>query len=287
MMGLTDTHKNFWECDTGIAFLVSGVPGWRVKRMTQVYDLSDPAHPVHIRDFGLPGQEPGATGTIPTQLHGAISMGPKSNRVYFGYGTDKGGVLQIVDREKLLTGPKEPTPDNLRYPEVSKLEMSAWYGAHTTFPMLQMPIAEFAKDKDGAQARHRDDRRRADPQRVPGGAPDGVVRRRDAGEDADHRLHLPGPRGERPLLRARRPVRPARLEREHGPGVLREGGDDRLLQRRRPRDRRAQSRMRPRRSPTTFRRSPRRPTSAASRSTARTAARPRSRPTTPRPTTAA
>jgi hypothetical protein len=150
MMGLTDTHKNFWECDTGIAYLVSGVPGWRVKRMTQVYDLSDPAHPVHIRDFGLPGQEPGATGTIPTQLHGAISMGPKSNRIYFGYGTDKGGVLQIVDREKLLNGPKEPTPDNLRYPEVSKLEMSAWYGAHTTFPMLQMPVAEFAKDKDGA-----------------------------------------------------------------------------------------------------------------------------------------
>jgi hypothetical protein len=150
MMGLTDTHKNFWECDTGIAYLVSGVPGWRVKRMTQVYDLSDPVHPVHIRDFGLPGQEPGATGTIPTQLHGAISMGAKSNRVYFGYGTDKGGVLQIIDREKLLNGPKEPTPDNLRYPEVSKLEMSAWYGAHTTFPMMQMPIAEFAKDKDGA-----------------------------------------------------------------------------------------------------------------------------------------
>jgi hypothetical protein len=150
LMGLTDTHKNFWECDTGIAFLVSGVPGWRVKRMTQVYDLSDPAHPVHIRDFGLPGQEPGATGTIPTQLHGAISMGRKSNRVYFGYGTDKGGVLQIVDREKLLNGPKEPTPENLSYPEVSKLEMSGWYGAHTTFPMLQMPIAEFAKDKDGA-----------------------------------------------------------------------------------------------------------------------------------------
>ena len=32
------------------------------------------------------------------------------------YGTNKGGVLQIVDREKLLNGPKEPTPDNLRYP---------------------------------------------------------------------------------------------------------------------------------------------------------------------------
>ena len=56
-----DTHKNWWECDTGIAYLVSGIPGWRVRRMTQVYDLSDPAKPVHIRDFGIPGQEPGAT----------------------------------------------------------------------------------------------------------------------------------------------------------------------------------------------------------------------------------
>ena len=30
--GLRDTHKNWWECDTGIAFLVSGVKGWRVAR---------------------------------------------------------------------------------------------------------------------------------------------------------------------------------------------------------------------------------------------------------------
>ena len=30
VMGLRDTHKSWWECDTGIAYLVSGVPGWRV-----------------------------------------------------------------------------------------------------------------------------------------------------------------------------------------------------------------------------------------------------------------
>ena len=54
--GLRDTHKNFWECKTGVAFLVSGAPGWRTRRMTQIYDLSDPAKPVKIRDFGLPGQ---------------------------------------------------------------------------------------------------------------------------------------------------------------------------------------------------------------------------------------
>ncbi|HEX2654540.1 MAG TPA: hypothetical protein VHN11_12910 [Xanthobacteraceae bacterium] len=147
---LRDTHKNWWECDTGIAFLVSGAPGWRTRRMTQIYDLSDPAHPVKIRDFGLPGQEPGTTGTVPTELHGPISTGPRGNRVYFGYGTNKGGVIQIVDREKLLNGPKEPTPENLRYPEIGRLDMLPLNGAHTTLPLLRMPIAEFEKDKGGS-----------------------------------------------------------------------------------------------------------------------------------------
>ncbi len=147
--GLKDTHKNWWECDAGIAYLVSGAPDWRTRRMTQVYDLSDPAHPEKIRDFGLPGQEPVSTGAVPTELHGPISLGPQGNRVYFGYGTDKGGFLQIVDREKLLNGPKEPTADNLRLPEVSRMSMSAFNGAHTVFQMKGMPIAEFAKDKDG------------------------------------------------------------------------------------------------------------------------------------------
>jgi hypothetical protein len=146
---LKDTHKNWWECDTGIAYLVSGAPDWRTRRMTQVYDLSDPAHPVKIRDFGLPGQEPGSTGAVPTELHGPISLGPQGNRVYFGYGTNKGGFIQIVDREKLLNGPKEPTADNLRLPEISRMAMSALNGAHTVFPMKGMPIAEFAHDKDG------------------------------------------------------------------------------------------------------------------------------------------
>jgi hypothetical protein len=147
--GLKDTHKSWWECDTGIAFLVSGAPDWRTRRMTQVYDLSDPAHPVKIRDFGLAGQEPGSTGAVPTELHGPISTGPAGNRVYFAYGTNKGGILQIVDRDKLLKGPKEPTPENLRYPEVGRLDMLPINGAHTTLPLLKMPIAEFAHEKQG------------------------------------------------------------------------------------------------------------------------------------------
>ncbi len=155
------THKNWWECDTGMAFLVSGnQPPWRVRRMTQVFDLNDPANPVHIRDFGLPGQQVpegqpatqqhGEHGAIPTELHGGISTGPAGNRIYFGYGTNRGGVVQIIDREKLLQGPREPTDANLRAPEVGRLTLMPWIGAHTAYPLLRMPIAEFARDGQGS-----------------------------------------------------------------------------------------------------------------------------------------
>jgi hypothetical protein len=149
--GLKDTHKSWWECDTGIAYLVSGADGWRVRRMTEVFDLSDPAKPVKIRDYGLPGQQPGATGAVPTELHGMISTGPRGNRIYFGYGTNKGGVLQIVDREKLLKGPKEPTPENLRYPVVGELDMTPLNGAHSTIPLGKMRIPQFGKDLAGSE----------------------------------------------------------------------------------------------------------------------------------------
>ena len=149
--GLRDTHKSWWECDSGIAYLVSGVKGWRVRRMTQVFDLSDPAHPRFIRNFGLVGQQPGSTGAVPVELHGMISAGAKANRIYFGYGTDKDGILQVVDRQKLISGPAEPTPENLMAPEVGRFDMNANNGAHTTLPVLGMQVAEFAKDADGGK----------------------------------------------------------------------------------------------------------------------------------------
>src|SRR5216117_174716 len=143
--GLRQTHKNWWECDTGIAYLISGDPAWRTTRMTKIYDLSDPAHPAFIRDFGLPGQQPGSTmNPVPTEVHGPISI-PKANRVYFGYGTGRYGVVQIVDRKKLLEGPKEPTDANLRYPVVGQLDLPIDVGAHTTFPLLHMVLPEFGK----------------------------------------------------------------------------------------------------------------------------------------------
>lgn len=153
--GIVDTHKNFWECDTGIAYLVSGAPGWKTRRMTQVFDLGDPSKPRHIRDFGLVGQEPAAPESKQArdyELHGPIRVG---NRIYFGYNTFLDGVVQIVDREKLLRGnpavknPFEPTPENLTYPVVNTIFTSPRLGAHTTFPVIGMEVEEFAKNSEG------------------------------------------------------------------------------------------------------------------------------------------
>ena len=143
---LKGTHKNWWECDTGIAYLISGDPQWRTTRMTLVYDLSDPANPKFIRSFGLIGQQPGSSGAVPTSLHGPISTGLKGNRVYFGYGTSENGVLQIVDRKKLLNGASEPTPDNLVAPQIARVDLPPMHGAHTVFPMLGVEVAEFEKN---------------------------------------------------------------------------------------------------------------------------------------------
>jgi hypothetical protein len=157
--GLTSTHKSWWECDTGIAYLISGdlarqnprqpgQSGWRTWRMTKIYDLSDPAKPVLVRDFGLAGQQPGSAGPIPVAhgAHGPIRLG---NRVYFAHGTSAEGMLQIVDRDKLLTGPREPTAANLDVPEISRLYVSPAWGGHTAFPVLGVSIADWAANTKG------------------------------------------------------------------------------------------------------------------------------------------
>jgi hypothetical protein len=147
--GLRDTHKNWWECDSGIAYLVSGPVGWRVVRMLQVYDLSDPAKPVFIRNFGLPGQEPGAKGPTPGGVHGAISTGPKGNRVYIAYDNARNGVIQILDRDKLIHGPAEVNEANLKYPEIARMDLPEDVGGHNVIPMLGMTLPEFGLQKFG------------------------------------------------------------------------------------------------------------------------------------------
>jgi hypothetical protein len=153
--GLGGTHKNWWECTTGIAYLVAdGRPaGWRTSRVTKIFDLSDPARPRFIRDFGLVGQEPGGlSSAVPEGVHDPIAF---HDRVYFAYGTSRNGVLQIVDRTRLLTGnpqttdPFALTPENLRYPELGRLDMPPFWGGHTAFPILGMAVPDFAPNTQG------------------------------------------------------------------------------------------------------------------------------------------
>src|SRR5712671_6887601 len=150
--GLTGTHKSWWECDTGIAYLVANKSseGWKGGNHMKIYDLSDPAKPVYIRDFGLLGQQPGATTYEGVEkgiaIHGMVSAGTAKNRVYAAYGTGANGVIQILDREKLLTAfenPKKPTTEEMLAPQVGYLTMSPDQGAHTTFPIFSEPIPGF------------------------------------------------------------------------------------------------------------------------------------------------
>jgi hypothetical protein len=174
--GLSNTHKSWWECDTGIAYLVAGskADGWHQSGSLQhvkIYDLSDPRKPVYIRDFGLVGQEPGAdvksahscesdpgpncyegNKNPPGGVHGPISMGPKVNRVYLPYGVGRDGVIQIVDRQKLLTGctiptasahcATNPTQADLLYPQVGVIAMNAENGGHSSMPVLGVPMPQ-------------------------------------------------------------------------------------------------------------------------------------------------
>jgi hypothetical protein len=78
MRGIRNTHKLWWECRTGIAYMPGSrdVPApnrWRRGQSMVVADWSNPADPQYVRTFGLPGGKPGATGPNSTSLHGPIS----------------------------------------------------------------------------------------------------------------------------------------------------------------------------------------------------------------------
>jgi hypothetical protein len=133
LLGVRATHKDWWECSTGIAYMPgskdvpksSGIQ-WRQRQAMLIYDWSNPpasdsvvTEPAYIRTFGLPGGQPGATGPIPNSLHGAISAhdhpmrtqplaranGPLDvvgNRIYAAWGVGDDGIVTILDRNQLL-----------------------------------------------------------------------------------------------------------------------------------------------------------------------------------------
>ena len=176
MRGLRNTHKMWWECTTGIAYLpgskdVAAPNRWRQGQSMVIVDWSDPAHPQYIRTFGLPGGQPGATGPNSTSLHGPISTHEHpnaagklargatpddviGNRIYTAWGVGDDGVLQILDRKKLLppslggtwTGdPDRPTEADLLAPQVARLDMSPDQGGHTSMPVFGLTPASYEK----------------------------------------------------------------------------------------------------------------------------------------------
>src|SRR5437667_203289 len=137
-----------------------GLPLWRQSQSMVIVDWSNPNAPPHyIRTHGLPGGQPRGTGPTPTSLHGAISayehpnavgkiasgVDVIGNRVYAAWGVGSNGVLQILDRKKLLpaayggtfTGdPDNPTDDQLLSAQVGRMDMSPDQGGHTSMPVF-------------------------------------------------------------------------------------------------------------------------------------------------------
>ena len=151
--GQQHTHKNWWECDTGVAYLAGTVDGWRAPRIVQAFDLSSPTAPRRLRDFSLDGAQPDTVGPIPggSGVHEVVRL---ENRLYVSYGTSRDGVFQLLDRDRFLTGdpqtagPLASSPSGLRYPEIARLNLPSYWGAHTAFPLRRLPIADYEANRD-------------------------------------------------------------------------------------------------------------------------------------------
>lgn len=135
-----NTHKNWWDCESGVGYLVSSAPGWRVPRVLRAFDLRDPSEPLHIRDFALDGMQTGQDIDL-EDVPGVHQATVRENRIYVAYGPYANGLVQILDRDKFLDGapdaerPFAPSAENLRYPEISRWKMNKYEGAHTAKPL--------------------------------------------------------------------------------------------------------------------------------------------------------
>ena len=173
LRNIRSTHKLWWECNTGIAYLPGskdvtfGLPLWRQSQSMVIVDWANPhAPPTYIRTYGLVGSQPGASGPVPPSLHGPISAhehpnaaGALSraatpddiigNRVYGAWGVGDDGVLTILDRKKLLpaayggtwvpataNSADAPTEQELIDALAGILYMSPDQGGHTSMPVF-------------------------------------------------------------------------------------------------------------------------------------------------------
>ena len=264
--GLTSTHKNWWECDTGIAYLVSGdlakrdplqlgPSGWRTWRMTKIYDLSDPAKPVFIRDFGLAGQEPGSTGPIPV-APACTARSRSAIACTSPTAPAREGMLQIVDRAEAPHGSEGADggqPQRARDQPAPHVAELGW--AHGV-PGARDADRRLGSQHPGPHARLRRPRLGIHRQRVPGVPPRDVHGRHHVRDPAVLGGDLPGARVARAVLPAGRALRPALEQRVVRADLLPEARLHRLLQRRRAGHGHPQSRTRRARPRSTSRRRP-------------------------------
>ena len=172
MRGLRNTHKMWWECKTGLAYLPGSknAPRWRQSQSMLIVDWSNPSSPLYLRTHGLPGGQPSGKGAVPPSLHGPISAHEHpnaagtlaraataddviGNRLYLAYGVGDDGVLQVLDRKKLLPppygtfsgDPDDPTNEQLEAPQTSILWMSPDQGGHTSMPVFGLTPASYGK----------------------------------------------------------------------------------------------------------------------------------------------
>lgn len=134
---LEDNHKNYWDCDTGIAMLTGWQPGWHA-RTTSIYDVSNPAEPKFIRLYGLPNMQPDANpeGYRETEIHEPLIH---EGKAYMSYGTGEEGIVQVLDMERLINGefdPRNPTNEQLADPIDIEIMLPHYWGAHTVIPLL-------------------------------------------------------------------------------------------------------------------------------------------------------
>ena len=175
MRNLRNTHKPWWECKSGIAYLPGslnasyGFPLWRQGQSLMIVDWKDPTTPIYLRTHGLTGSQPSGSGPVPTSLHGAISAfeHPNAagklargatandvigNRIYLAWGVGDDGVMQVLDRRKTLPpphgtfsgDPNNPSNTQLDATQASVLYMSPDQGGHTAMPVFGLAPKSYA-----------------------------------------------------------------------------------------------------------------------------------------------
>jgi hypothetical protein len=179
--GVDVTHRNWWDCNSGIAYIVAGATnpsdagfdGWNANsspnQHLKIYDLRDPAHPKYIMDFGYPGQNPGSTfvmpgtetttRTVPPGVHGPIVVsalnGKAINRLYMPYGVGSDGIIQIDDLTKVLPPPygtglyadvRRPSDAELLQGQIGVVYMPGAEGGHTSAEQHPWPISTVTVD---------------------------------------------------------------------------------------------------------------------------------------------